>query len=226
MFRVDPSGASLFKSCPCAQQIFAKKLCEACLRKLSQAFYPRSVHFYFQGIKVLAMSRFEHAMKNFIYEAKKSSLNGLTYSQLSLLKTLVEYWTCEIKALGIEALVQIPGHPLRSMWQSDLPWFISAELEALLKIKKLHLIRRKTFVGNHISALQKNLKKEDRERFVSKQYFVDQSYHQYKGLKVLLVDDVFTTGSTLRTCASLLRAKGVNVQAALVLAKVERENYG
>jgi predicted amidophosphoribosyltransferase len=83
-------------------------------------------------------------------------------------------------------------------------------------------------VGNKISPLQKNARREVRQALVSSQYFLGKDFENFKNqsLKVLLVDDVFTTGSTLRACASLLRAKGIQVNGALVLAKVERGNYG
>ena len=42
-----------------------------------------------------------------------------------------------------------------------------------------------------------------------------------KGKKVLLVDDVFTTGSTVRACLNLLRKEKPRKLAVLAMAKTE-----
>jgi predicted amidophosphoribosyltransferase len=42
------------------------------------------------------------------------------------------------------------------------------------------------------------------------------------GKRVLLIDDVYTTGSTLYACSRLLRAAGAQTISVLTLARVDR----
>ncbi len=50
----------------------------------------------------------------------------------------------------------------------------------------------------------------------------DFSYHGKRGIDVILVDDIITTGSTLREAHQLLTQEGVNVLFALTLADANR----
>ncbi len=49
---------------------------------------------------------------------------------------------------------------------------------------------------------------------------------QMRGKRVLLIDDVFTTGATLRTAAEALKAAGAGHVCALTLARVDRRMFG
>jgi ComF family protein len=49
-----------------------------------------------------------------------------------------------------------------------------------------------------------------------------QRAEQVAGKRVLLIDDVFTTGSTMRAAAAVLKAAGAKHVAALTLARVDR----
>ncbi len=46
------------------------------------------------------------------------------------------------------------------------------------------------------------------------------------GKRVLLIDDVFTTGATLRAAASALKSAGASYVCALTLARVDRRTFG
>jgi ComF family protein len=49
---------------------------------------------------------------------------------------------------------------------------------------------------------------------------------QLSGKRVLLIDDVFTTGATLRTAAAALKSAGASYVCALTLARVDRRSFG
>jgi ComF family protein len=49
---------------------------------------------------------------------------------------------------------------------------------------------------------------------------------QIVGKRILLIDDVFTTGATLRTAAAALKSAGAGYVCALTLARVDRRRSG
>jgi ComF family protein len=49
---------------------------------------------------------------------------------------------------------------------------------------------------------------------------------QVSGQRILLIDDVFTTGATLRAASEALKAAGARYVCALTLARVDRRTFG
>ncbi|MBN2688741.1 MAG: ComF family protein [Deltaproteobacteria bacterium] len=65
---------------------------------------------------------------------------------------------------------------------------------------------------------QTALRKTERSRNIRGAFNV-RNRHTIKGKKILLIDDVFTTGSTVRECARVLLANGAEDVAVLTLAR-------
>ncbi|HOD35287.1 MAG TPA: ComF family protein [Syntrophales bacterium] len=68
------------------------------------------------------------------------------------------------------------------------------------------------------TAPQTGLKKEERARNVRGAFKLENG-HRVKGKKVLLIDDVYTTGSTVRECARILTTGGAGRVGVLTLAR-------
>lgn len=64
---------------------------------------------------------------------------------------------------------------------------------------------------------QRELSKRDREENLRNAFQV-QATHRIQGKKILLVDDVYTTGSTVRECAQMLLNAGVDSVAVITWA--------
>lgn len=114
-----------------------------------------------------------------------------------------------------DCLVPVPLHRARlrkrGFNQSSL---LSAELCALSGVPTRELLLR-----TRNTAPQVGLKGEARARNVHGAFAMRQAKIQLSGERVLLVDDVFTTGSTLHEAARVLLQAGASEVCALTLAR-------
>jgi ComF family protein len=70
------------------------------------------------------------------------------------------------------------------------------------------------------TAAQVKLKKKEREKNLKKAFLVNKKYHKLiKGKKILLLDDVMTTGATVNNCAKTLKKFGAKEIIILTVAK-------
>ncbi len=207
-------------NCPCWQNLLSAQLCKNCLQQLQGSLLPRSLSYEIDfSLEVFAMSHYSPKMKDFIYSCKSAAFNGLMPSQKNLIKELCAFWSQELKTKNIDAFVPIPAHPIRSILQSDLAWFIARYLSReLSKGEPLSVLKRKFFVSNHLYSAQKNLNRALRKEKIKEQYYVPVS--KAAKMRICLVDDVCTTGSTLSLCKNLLEKAGHHVESAIVLSKV------
>lgn len=117
-------------------------------------------------------------------------------------------------------IVPVPLHQRRLRWrgfnQSQiLAEKISSELSPPVKIEVLDALERKK-----ARKPQMEIKKyQDRLESVEGIFSLKEEPSKIKGARILLVDDIATTGATLRECAKVLKEAGAKYVFAAVIAR-------
>lgn len=115
----------------------------------------------------------------------------------------------------VDALLPVPLHPKRKKQRGfNQAQVLAEELEKIkgIKIEKGILIKVKNV------APQTSLVAEDRLKNVSGAFRVVKE-DQIKGKKLLLIDDVYTTGATIRECSRVLKEAGAKEVKAITVAR-------
>jgi len=112
-------------------------------------------------------------------------------------------------------LIPVPLEKRRLKWRGfNQAEELAKELSKFLKIP---------MVGNCLLKIkntfpQVELSEEEREKNVLGAFLV-KNKNGIKGKKILLVDDIFTTGSTLKECARVLKESGAREVVGVVIAR-------
>ena len=126
-----------------------------------------------------------------------------------------------LQALPLEAnfdlVIAMPMH-WRKRWERG---FNQAELLAEPVARRYGLRLAKNLRRTRYTKSQAGLTEADRRANLRGSFEVWRA-EQVAGRRILLIDDVFTTGSTLRAAAEVLKAAGAAHVAALTLARVDR----
>lgn len=116
---------------------------------------------------------------------------------------------------GIDVIIPVPLHYLRLIWRKyNQSALLAQELEKLTGIRADNFILRKT---RHTKP-QVECTGLARLQNV-KDAFELQNPSLIKGKRILLIDDVLTTGSTLKECTSVLKHAGVKSVDWLTIAR-------
>lgn len=122
---------------------------------------------------------------------------------------------CEELWMGTEVVVPVPLHPKKKRQRG----FNQAELIA----RELARIKGVSFAKDALEKIrmtpaQTSLVAEERKRNVRGVFRLHKK-GKIEGKAVLLVDDVYTTGSTIRECSLVLRKGGAKEVRALTLGQ-------
>jgi len=158
----------------------------------------------------------------------KSAIQTLKYKKVQdlaavLVDILVEYWARfqpfvfdQIKKNRGEGWVVIPV-PLH-FWRENNRGFNQSSLIGQMLSKSLSLAYRDALKRTRYTKPQVKLKGKERYQNIRGVFAIANS-EQLKANSVLLIDDVWTTGSTLRECCYILKRAGAKKVWAITLAR-------
>lgn len=188
-------------------------LCKTCLAKLKfnqNYFINKNAFFSLDGVFVVfdyQNKLVEKLIKNFKYNLVKDIGQILGQMACLFLKKVEE----EIDLKNI-LIIPVPLHKKRKNWRG----FNQAEIIAQKISQKSKAKLEKSLVRTKNNQPQANLDKEKRKGNVANSFS-----WQGKSLnnqKILLIDDIYTTGSTLDECAKTLKEAGAEKVYGLVMA--------
>jgi len=192
-------------SCLCCGRFFEGSTehhhCGLCLQKKPPFSHHRSCSQYSGKLKDIIL----------LYKYKKLRILGKGLAQFAY-QTLGNdeaiWW-------GIDSIIPVPLHPKRKKQRG----FNQAQIIAreLARLKKTEVIERVLIKLKNVPP-QTSLEAKERKKNV-KGVFKVLKPEVIKGKIVLLVDDVFTTGSTIFECSSVLRKAGAKEVRALTVAQ-------
>ncbi len=171
-----------------------KEYCSDCERKTYQFDKGYAVWAYDEDMR--------HSIADFKYHGKKENVKFYV-------EEIKRLYRNRLKALSPDVIVPVPIHwskyRERGYNQAEiLAKGIGRELD--IKVIPDLLIRNKKTLP------QKKLSDKERLRNLSEAFQWNEKYNKIESVqltKVLLVDDIYTTGSTIEACTSVLKSKGV-----------------
>lgn len=198
--------------CPLCRSYQEKRgmWCPACLSRTAMLHrLPIDGEMYSVITSVQAAGQYHGVLRKLIGELKyKQNKGSLDYIHAFLLETL-RMETFET----IDAVVPVPLYKdkqkKRGFNQAELIFRFWSETKGYQWLNALERIRPTAPQYQlHVNERRKNMKGA----------FVVRSGEKLTGKRILLVDDILTTGSTLRECAAVLKKAGAAEIQALVLA--------
>jgi ComF family protein len=123
-------------------------------------------------------------------------------------------WQAGAAGWAPDALAPVPLHAAR---QRERGYNQSERLAAVVALAIGCPLERAALVRQRATAQQAQLDREGRKANVAGAFVARPD--RVSGRRILVIDDVYTTGATLRACADALYAAGATEVAALTLAR-------
>jgi len=223
--------------CGKKSKLWDQNLCEACLRRMKKRLPPFCIRCGRQisgepELEACCIDckrdelYFDRALSVFYYDGiLKELIHSLKYRKMtSLAKEFVEFTVDFMKGYGVgkqtDLVLSIPMHPARLFRREINPSHILAQNIA----KKLRL----EYSGNILKKTkntppQSKLPRGERIKNLKHSFSLQKNRAtEVKGKNILLVDDLFTTGSTVNECARVLKKALSSYVEVITLARGDK----
>ena len=179
-----------------------KEYCSDCERKSFHFEKGYAVWIYNESMK--------HSIAEFKYHSKKEYANFY-------LDELIDHYGEKIKKLAPDIIVPIPIHASKYRQRG----YNQAGILAKGIGKRLGIpVAAHFLIRNRKTLPQKKLSDKERLRNLSEAFQLNEKFARQennKVAKVLLVDDIYTTGSTIEVCTNVLKSNGISEVFFIVL---------
>jgi len=215
---IDSADAAVCRDCVAAISFLEQPVCGRCGRHVSISYSGAIGCAACAGEKliadrVIALGIYEGGLKECIHAFKFGRKERLGAWVAEMMVSSLRRNQADM--LGYDLVVPVPMHPAkrkeRGFNQAEV---MSRHLARLLAIPCNPGVIRRNVRGQ----TQSSLSRKDRFQNVAGA-FQCASPNSVRGRRVLLVDDIFTTGATAAACSSLLKHSGAREITVLVAAR-------
>lgn len=203
------------KRCPFCDKIIKTSLdiCDDCKSNVMPIFIKRSI--FLSGKEIPCISPFKYT-GDVAESIKRFKFRGRKEYSTCLAKFMLETFNLYYRNNTIDFVTSVPLHSKRKRERG----YNQAEVLVRILGYELNLTYKEALKKDKINLQQHNLSYEEREDNVKGVYSA-KNKDIIKGSKILICDDVITTGNTLKECCRVLYENGADEVLCITLASTK-----